>query len=174
MGNIPRERHEGVVTTPPAVDWAAERLLQVVPPLLRQLMARARQEMPGTFCDMGDTQFRIIKVLNHGEFTMGDLADRMKVRAPTISRIVDALVARGFVDRQPDPTDRRKIWLRLTAEGRQIAGTTESHFREMVIDFLQPLDGEQLHLIVAAFDALETLLASETIKESKHHLREVP
>ena len=149
------------------VDQAAGRVLRVIPVVFKQMIVKAREEMPDALCDLGETQFRIIHALNHGSFTMGELADRMKVRTPTVSRMIDAMVARGLVDREPDSTDRRKVWLHLTAEGRELSSAMEQHFQIAVARFLQPLDDERLRVVVAACDALEGLLAGPANKEEK-------
>ncbi|HEX6607845.1 MAG TPA: MarR family transcriptional regulator [Chloroflexia bacterium] len=152
----------------PAVDQAAGRVLRVIPVMFKQMIVKAREEMPDALCDLGETQFRIIHALNYGSFTMGELAERMKVRTPTVSRMIDAMVARGLVDREPDSTDRRKVWLHLTAEGRKVSTAMEQHFQTAVARFLQPLDDEKLAVIVAACDALEGLLSSPQDNEPKH------
>jgi len=149
----------------PAVDEAAGRVLRVIPVVFKQMIVKAREEMPDALCDLGETQFRIIHALNHGSFTMGELADRMKVRTPTVSRMIDAMVARGLVDREPDSADRRKVWLHLTAEGRALSTAMEQQFQIAVARFLQPLDDERLRVIVAACDALEGLLAGPEHKD---------
>ena len=38
---------------------------------------------------------------------------------PAVSRAIDALVRAGFVDRSPDPANRRRLALRLTEAGEQ-------------------------------------------------------
>src|SRR5690348_513658 len=156
----------------PAVDEAAGRVLRVIPVVFKQMIVKARVEMPDALCDLGETQFRIIHALNHGSFTIGELADRMKVRTPTVSRMIDAMVARGLVDREPDSADRRKVWLHLTAEGRELSNGMEQHFQIAVARFLQPLDDEKLRAIVAACDALEGLLAGPERKEPHSTTRE--
>ena len=49
--------------------------------------------------------------------SMGELADRLFCDASNVTGIVDRLEARGLVERQPDPDDRRVRRLVLTAEG---------------------------------------------------------
>ena len=39
---------------------------------------------------------------------------------PSVTGVVDGLVARGLVIRRPHPTDRRRLDLDLTAEGRTL------------------------------------------------------
>jgi DNA-binding MarR family transcriptional regulator len=47
-----------------------------------------------------------------------DLAEPVLGDPPNVSRLVDALVARGDVKRSPDPADRRSRLLSLTPAGR--------------------------------------------------------
>ena len=51
--------------------------------------------------------------------TLNQVSARVKRGAPAVSRAVDALVRAGLVDRQPDPDNRRRLQLRLTAAGRE-------------------------------------------------------
>jgi DNA-binding MarR family transcriptional regulator len=51
--------------------------------------------------------------------TLNQVAGKVKRGAPAVSRAIDALVRAGFVDRQPDPQNRRRLALRLTDAGRQ-------------------------------------------------------
>jgi DNA-binding MarR family transcriptional regulator len=62
-----------------------------------------------------------------GPMRPGDLADRLSVTAASMSRLVEALEEGGWVDREPDPEDRRARLLSLSAEGR---GTLETLRRE--------------------------------------------
>ena len=50
---------------------------------------------------------------------MTRLAERVLVSRPTASRVVDRLVARGWIRRWHDEADRRVVLLELTTEGRR-------------------------------------------------------
>ena len=50
--------------------------------------------------------------------TLNQVAARVKRGAPAVSRAIDALVRAGLVNRQPDPSNRRRLQLRLTEYGR--------------------------------------------------------
>jgi DNA-binding MarR family transcriptional regulator len=52
-----------------------------------------------------------------GPVSLAELAEAEQVRPPTMSRIVDALVQRGFVTREPAPGDRRSVRIMATADG---------------------------------------------------------
>ncbi|MGQ0559817.1 MAG: MarR family winged helix-turn-helix transcriptional regulator [Sphingosinicella sp.] len=55
-----------------------------------------------------------------GPTSLAALAEAEQVRPPTMSRIVEALVAAGLVTREIDPDDRRSIRLEATAKGRRL------------------------------------------------------
>ena len=50
--------------------------------------------------------------------TLNDVAGAVGRGAPAVSRAVDGLVRAGLVLREADPDNRRRLALRLTAEGR--------------------------------------------------------
>ncbi|MFC6021138.1 MarR family winged helix-turn-helix transcriptional regulator [Plantactinospora solaniradicis] len=54
----------------------------------------------------------------HGRAVPSQLADDLGLAPPSVTARVDALVARGFVRRTPSATDRRRIDIELTDEGR--------------------------------------------------------
>jgi DNA-binding MarR family transcriptional regulator len=55
-----------------------------------------------------------------GPLSLTALAAEEQVRAPTMTRIVDALVAANLVTRETDPADRRMVRIAPTEEGRAV------------------------------------------------------
>ena len=49
-----------------------------------------------------------------------DIAKRLRIEGPTMTRMLDTLEADGLVERLPDPADRRTKQLRLTADGERV------------------------------------------------------
>jgi DNA-binding MarR family transcriptional regulator len=54
-----------------------------------------------------------------GPLTLGELAAHEQVAPPTITKVIGKLEDAGFVDRIPDPADRRVCRVELTPAGRQ-------------------------------------------------------
>ncbi len=79
-----------------------------------------RVEMALAEVDLTLPQYRVLGILVEGSAAASGLADRLAVRPPSITAIIDGLVARGFVDRKQEDSDRRRISLRLTDEGSRI------------------------------------------------------
>ncbi|MFT4115310.1 MarR family winged helix-turn-helix transcriptional regulator [Bradyrhizobium sp.] len=62
--------------------------------------------------------YRVLEALaaRNGQ-PMGDLAARLFIDSPTLTRIIDRMVASAEVYRGPDPHDRRKVLVFLSRKG---------------------------------------------------------
>jgi DNA-binding MarR family transcriptional regulator len=54
-----------------------------------------------------------------GPVTATDLATREHIQPQSLTRLLSFLEERGFVSRQPDETDRRRLLITITAEGKK-------------------------------------------------------
>jgi DNA-binding MarR family transcriptional regulator len=63
-------------------------------------------------------QYRVMWLLDAGPRVPSDIADRLDVRPPSVTAVVDGLVHRGLVERRPAPDDRRCVTHVLTDTGR--------------------------------------------------------
>ena len=55
-----------------------------------------------------------------GPLSLAELAAAEQVRAPTMTRLVDALVKLGLVTRETEPDDRRRVRIAATEAGRAL------------------------------------------------------
>ena len=51
-----------------------------------------------------------------------DLPSDLGVTKQAVSQVIDTLVNRGYLNRSPDPGDRRRITLELTERGQEVVG----------------------------------------------------
>ena len=64
--------------------------------------------------------------------TIGYLAERLRIQHHSAVELVDRLVEAGLVVRAPDPGDRRRVRLELTASAeRHLAELSTSHLAEL-------------------------------------------
>lgn len=74
---------------------------------------------------MSDGQFAVLAALKvHGPHTLGELAERERVSAPSMNRTVNCLEELGYLSRTPDENDRRKVVIELTDGGREVVVET--------------------------------------------------
>lgn len=64
--------------------------------------------------------FSVMSRLEDAPRTPGELAEIERVSAPSMSRTVAGLVDLGYVERAPDPADKRQVIVTLTPEARQV------------------------------------------------------
>jgi long-chain acyl-CoA synthetase len=79
-----------------------------------------RVEVALATVDLTLPQYRVLGILAEGSSAASGLADRLAVRRPSITAVVDGLVARDLVDRRQEEDDRRRVALRLTPAGARI------------------------------------------------------
>jgi DNA-binding MarR family transcriptional regulator len=93
-----------------------------------RIIARLAKHVELALEDVGLSmaQYRLLSWLEPGDEAAVGLAERMAVTPPSITALVDGLVKRGYVDRVPDPSDRRRLPLHLTAEGATVLRSADA------------------------------------------------
>jgi DNA-binding MarR family transcriptional regulator len=62
-------------------------------------------------------------LFRHGNIRLSGLAEHLRIAARSATEVVDGLEERGFVERRPDPHDRRATLVALTGRGAELADT---------------------------------------------------
>lgn len=90
-----------------------------------------------------------------------ELAERERMSAAGMSQQVDRLVGAGYVGRTPSESDRRRIGLTLTEEGRRVLRRVRSRRTLWLARRLGTLTPKELAAIEAAAAPLARLLDDE-------------
>jgi long-chain acyl-CoA synthetase len=85
-------------------------------------------------------QYRLLGFLAEGETPSSKLATSMAVSPPSVTAVVDGLVARGLVERRSDATDRRRFPLVLTDTGRDLLARANRAAGDRLGEILGHLD----------------------------------
>ncbi|MCR3749094.1 MarR family winged helix-turn-helix transcriptional regulator [Lentzea californiensis] len=80
---------------------------------------------------------------------MSELNRHVLLSQPALSRMVDRLVERGYLDRRPDPGDRRGVRLSLTPAGRETQRAIGLPHARSVTRALSVLTPEELDQLAA-------------------------
>jgi DNA-binding MarR family transcriptional regulator len=90
----------------------------------------------------------LIRCLNDGPQPQGALGRQLAVDASAITRLVDRLVAKDLVLRNPTPGDRRSFEVALTRKGRTLAKKLPPYARRVLTQYLAgftPAEVKQLN-----------------------------
>jgi len=80
--------------------------------------------------------------------TLGELADTLQVKKPSVTAIVKVLVEKGFLKRVDSDQDRRSAHVHLTRKGRQIVDKHNQVHTQIAAIFSQHLSKRQLQQLV--------------------------
>jgi DNA-binding MarR family transcriptional regulator len=106
---------------------------------------------------LGFTQLAALYVLaDAGTMTVGDVAEAIGRSPSATSRLVDGLVRRRLVERQPEPDDRRQRTLHLTARGRATLRAVDRARADQFLSAVRPLPRAERAIVAMGVAALAT------------------
>lgn len=99
--------------------------------------------------DITPAQLRALRMLRrHGVMRLSELSDRLRIAPRSATEVVDALEARGLVQRRPDPGDRRATLVEVTGDGGGVLDAVRGTEAERVFGRLSPADRSHLARIL--------------------------
>jgi DNA-binding MarR family transcriptional regulator len=131
----------------------------VLPALLRAARGSYSQAIRRHLVEAGcddlprNAPFLVGGMVNHG----GDprlLLRQLGVTRQAQSQLVDALVSRGYVTREPVPEDRRRMTLQVTERGRKAAAASAAGVSEVDAELARRITPDQLAGLRAGLIAL--------------------
>jgi DNA-binding MarR family transcriptional regulator len=148
----PADRTSGSGTTRATAQLASQLRFSVM-----RLSRRLRQQaLEG---DITPSQLSALAVLVRcGRLTLSQLADQEKVQPPSITRIVESLLARGLVSRTPSDEDRRVTWVSATPAGEELVASIRRRRDAYLAGRLRALSAEDRRVLERAAVLLEQLI----------------
>jgi DNA-binding MarR family transcriptional regulator len=137
----------------------ARELMDVVPTVMRHIITHMRKERTA---GMSVPQFRALILLDrHGNSPLTDLAEHLGLSVPSASRMIQGLVVKGFVVREPGESDRRQISLTLSERGRAVMKNAQRKTEAQLADVLTRLSADQRGEVAHAADLLREAFAGD-------------
>jgi len=133
-----------------SIDEVAEALPKRVAALTRLFLKRT---------GISRVEAGVLGAVRSGPRRITDLAEREGCTQPAITRLVDRLQERGWVVREPDPSDGRVVLVALTAEGQEMADRLRGLYREMLHGEMGKLAEEDVRVLARAVEVLDVLIA---------------
>jgi DNA-binding MarR family transcriptional regulator len=129
---VARVRPKAAVRTAPVVDagflqslvgYNTRRATVVIMGVFSQRMASF---------DLKPVQFSILSLIRHNPgITSRQLCAALKVQAPNLVGILKGMQARGWMQRQPHPSDGRAVGLHLTPSGEAMMAQAEQTVQDL-------------------------------------------
>src|SRR3954464_7609878 len=145
-------------SVPPAYFcWRQDVAKRIQPTLMQELahaLSRAERSvtrqlaraMDDEGCTVEDSRILLLLADGRGH-TMTEVAEFALLPAPSVTRLIDRMVTDGLVHRTADPTDRRRVLVRLTPRGRALERRLDEIVQREQLALLadaEPADTERL------------------------------
>ena len=140
-----------------SADECAALLTDTVPLVMRTIRAEMRSHRTP---DLSVPQFRVLVFLrSHPGTSLSDVADHIGLTLPSISKLIDRLVARKLVARSSASADRRRLSLQLTPLGESTLQTAAGATQARLADLLAALSPREREIIAEAMHSLRAVFS---------------
>jgi DNA-binding MarR family transcriptional regulator len=116
--------------------------------LFKPIRRDVEKRLVSTGQGMTMLQCGILRHLEQASLTINELARRMMIKPPSLVAVVDALERDDYLQRKPDPSDRRRTPLQITAKGKtllkKVPFCAETDALSVALDRLGERKAEQL------------------------------
>src|SRR5688572_5425512 len=86
-----------------------------------------------------------------------DLAERARITKQSVGEIVTDLEKLGYVERIPDPADKRAKLVRLTPRGEEVQGAARATFADIEAEWGERIGKKKVAALRAALEELSLL-----------------
>jgi DNA-binding MarR family transcriptional regulator len=122
---------------------------------IHELATLARPGHDWLDLDMTMGQLKAMFVLTRkGPQSVGRLGRTLTITEPSASQLVDKLVERGLVLREPDPTDKRRTLVVPTATGEELVANLQQIKHDTLTRWLDQLGDDDLHALLRGLESL--------------------
>ena len=128
----------------------------------RALADRATAELAARgYDDVRPVHDFALQAILSGADTASELGRRMSVAKQSAAKTIAGLEERGFVSREPDPADRRRMRLQVTGHGLAMLREGEAIFDELRQQWEQQVGADAMKVLE---DTLGRLLADAPVR----------
>jgi DNA-binding MarR family transcriptional regulator len=147
---------------------ACLRLMQLFPRVMRGMRRWQDRVAPASPAPLGPRHIAALEQLRGGPLTVGELAARLGLTLPTVSGVLAELDRAGFIERRPDPADRRRTIVAISAARAALIGEWLDGAATPLARVLDQLDPGEQEAFLKAMDLLETELRDQDSQHWRH------
>ena len=114
----------------------------------RELERRAHDALVAAgITDITMAQARVAARIGPDGSRVSDLAEQARVAKQSAAFLIEQLEAAGYVERAPDPTDRRARLVRLTTRARRVAEVADAEVQRVLTEWADHVGEERLRQV---------------------------
>jgi MarR family transcriptional regulator, organic hydroperoxide resistance regulator len=127
----------------------------VLEDLIRAVLKASGRGVPGGETELTLSQYFVMDAMADEALTVSEVARAARVAVPTATRSLRALETRGFVDRQRnDDEDRRLVTVALTPSGRAVLDEKRTWVHERQREIFDGLTEAEQETVIGALSAI--------------------
>jgi DNA-binding MarR family transcriptional regulator len=132
--------------------------MQLLPRVSKGMRRWQDRAAPQTPAPLGPRHVAALQQLRDGPLTVSELASRLGLTLSTVSGVLADLGRAGFVDRQPDPADRRRTIVQIPPDQAALVMEWLDGAASPLARVLDKLAPSEQAAFLKAMDMLETEL----------------
>lgn len=137
----------------------ARQVLDVVPAVMRPLRQQMRSHRAA---GLSIPQFRALCfVERYDGASLSAVAEHLDLSLPTVSRMINGLVERGYMQRRSSEDDRRHMSLSLRPRGQAVMKTARQATQQFLADKFRDLSAAQREALCLAMQALHQMFQQD-------------
>jgi DNA-binding MarR family transcriptional regulator len=137
------------------------RLMQVFRRVSRGMRRWQDGAAPSATVPLSPRHVAALEQLLGSRITVGELAARLGLTLPTVSGVLADLDRAGFIERHPDPADRRRTIVQVVPAQAAVIGEWLDGAAKPLARVLDKLSPSEQEAFLKAMDLLETELRSQ-------------
>lgn len=105
--------------------------------------------------EVSEQQFNVLRILrgqNGKPANLSTLNERMVTKMSNTTRLVDKLILKGFVDRIVCPSNRRKVEINITTEGKKVLKKMDTAMKKAEKSILENISEKELEQLNTLFN----------------------
>jgi len=107
----------------------------------------------------------ILKMLRRNDgMRISDIAEEMKIKVFTATRLADQLEKRELIKRKRDSVDKRNILVTITAKGTRMVKKIENHAISLIFGNMSSYSEDDIHIIFNTIRNIDHILGVEPSK----------
>jgi DNA-binding MarR family transcriptional regulator len=115
--------------------------------------------------DVRPTHGCVFRFLRGDGMRLTELASLAGLTKQSVGEIVDDLTALGYLERYPDPTDKRAKLLRLTEKGKEAQAVGFSLFAKVESDWAETFGEDEITLLRGLLERVALAKAPDAVPE---------